>query len=290
MKKKYDAAIVGGDKRQIYLSKFLQNENITVISYGIPNPYGESCSENLSLEEVCDHSRVILTPFPMSRDKKHLTSILENHSILIDDLLSHLHSGHTLIGGGFSKETILHCEKNRIPYFNLLENSIVTTLNAVATAEGAIAKAIIESPGNLDHSKGLVLGFGRCGKVLAKKLQVLGVDIHICARSKDALAEGYALGYNILQMDDLSTRICEFDYIFNTIPALVLTEELLSHVNKEVTIIDIASAPGGLNYESAKTQCLNAHLYLGIPGKIAPKASAKILADEMIPIIKGGKE
>lgn len=287
MKKQYNAAIIGGDKRQVYLTGFLQYENISVLSYGIPTLLNKSYIELFSLEETCMQSQFIILPFPVSRDKKHLSSISKNENILIDDLISNLHYGHTLIGGGFTNKIKIHCEENNIPYFDLLENNIVTTLNAVATAEGAIAKAITDSPGNLDHSKGLILGFGRCGKVLAKKLQVLGVDVSICARSKEALAEGYAFGYNIVQMEHLSTSIKEFDYIFNTIPALVLTDEILQNVSREVTIIDIASAPGGLNYESAISQKLNAHLYLGIPGKVAPKASAKILADEMIPIIKG---
>ncbi|NLZ81490.1 MAG: dipicolinate synthase subunit DpsA [Clostridiales bacterium] len=288
MKKQYDAAIIGGDKRQVYLTEFLKNEDISVVSYGIPTSFKESCGEMISLEEICKQSRVILAPIPMSRDKKHLTC--ENNSILIDDFLNLLDSEHTLIGGSLTSETKIHCIKNNIPYFDLMDSHSVTTLNAVATAEGAIAKAISESSGNLDHSKGLILGFGRCGKILAKKLQSFGVHVYICARSKEALTEGYAFGYEILQMDDLATKIKDFEYIFNTIPALVLTDEILDSVSTELTIIDIASAPGGLNYESAKSQKLNAHLYSGIPGKIAPKASAKILADEMIPIIKGGKE
>lgn len=288
MKKQYDVAIIGGDKRQVYLADFLQNESFSVISYGISSSFNECCHNTIFLKEICEQAKVILAPFPMSRDKKHL--VCENKSILIDDFLTHLHFGHILIGGGLTNETITHCEKNKILYYDLMENHHVTTLNAVATAEGAIAKAISESEGNLDHSKGLILGFGRCGKILAKKLQALGVSVYICARSKEALTEGYAFGYEILQMEDLPVKIMEFDYIFNTIPALILTENILNHVYPEVTIIDIASAPGGLNYEAARARRLNAHLYLGIPGKIAPKASAKILADEIIPIIKGGKE
>ncbi len=294
MKKQYDAAIIGGDKRQIYLSDFLKNEDISVISYKIPTSENELFSDSLTLEKICNQSKAILVPFPMSRDHIHLTSVNrlneKDNSLLIDELLTHLHSSHILIGGGLTKETICYCKKNNIPFFDLMENHTVTTLNAVATAEGTIAKAISESTGNLDHSQGIVLGFGRCGKILAKKLHGLGVHVTVCARSKEALAEGYAFGYEVLEMDNLINKIKGFDYIFNTIPSLILTEEILNQVSAEITIIDIASAPGGLNYEAAMKQKLNAHLYLGIPGKIAPKASAQILANEMIPIIKGGKE
>ena len=113
MKKQYDAAIIGGDKRQVYLTEFLKNEDISVVSYGIPTSFKESCGEMISLEEICKQSRVILAPIPMSRDKKHLTC--ENNSILIDDFLNLLDSEHTLIGGSLTSETKIHMTCMWIP-------------------------------------------------------------------------------------------------------------------------------------------------------------------------------
>jgi dipicolinate synthase subunit A len=57
-------------------------------------------------------------------------------------------------------------------------------------------------------------------------------------------------------------------------------------VDKHVTIIDISSAPGGVDFEYAKHLKLNAKLYLGIPGKIAPRASADILVSEVNTLLK----
>ena len=53
----------------------------------------------------------------------------------------------------------------------------VAIYNAIATAEGAIMEAIKMQPINLHKSRCLVLGYGRCAKVLAAKLK--GMDAQV---------------------------------------------------------------------------------------------------------------
>ena len=50
----------------------------------------------------------------------------------------------------------------------------------------------------------------------------------------------------------IEQKVQESDFIFNTIPSLILTENTLRLVNKNTTIIDIAAFPGGLDYDIAK--------------------------------------
>ena len=65
------------------------------------------------------------------------------------------------------------------------------------------------------------------------------------------------------------------DFIFNTIPAPVLTNTLLEQISPSALLLDLASAPGGFNLEKAKSMGKNAHLLLGLPGKYAPLSSAE---------------
>ncbi|OJT71237.1 dihydrofolate reductase, partial [Clostridioides difficile] len=50
-------------------------------------------------------------------------------------------------------------------------------------------------------------------------------------------------------------------------------------VSQEVTIIDIASSPGGVDYSVVKEAGINATLCLGLPGKYSPKTSGEILVN-----------
>ena len=69
------------------------------------------------------------------------------------------------------------------------------------------------------------------------------------------------------------------DFIFNTAPERILSEERLRHVGKNTWILDIASAPGGVDYRVAEALSVNAVLLPGLPGRYAPASSAEILAD-----------
>lgn len=58
----------------------------------------------------------------------------------------------------------------------------LAVLNTIATAEGAIEIAIANTNKILHGSNVLVLGFGRIGKVLARKLAGLSTKVTCAAR------------------------------------------------------------------------------------------------------------
>src|SRR5699024_10494371 len=139
----------------------------------------------------------------------------------------------------------------------------IAVKNGIATAEGAIMEAIRSSDINLHHSNCLVLGYGRCAKILAQKLEGLHAFVTVAARSEDALAYAEATGHGTILLNNMKDHISSFDYIFNTIPSKILDSHILKLVNPNVTIIDIASAPGGIDYEYSKNHDINALLFLG---------------------------
>jgi dipicolinate synthase subunit A len=68
------------------------------------------------------------------------------------------------------------------------------------------------------------------------------------------------------------------DLIFNTVPALVLTRSLLSAMRRSAVVIDLASSPGGIDYQAAQELGVNAILAPGLPGLVAPRTAGEILA------------
>ncbi|MCL2301010.1 MAG: dipicolinate synthase subunit DpsA, partial [Firmicutes bacterium] len=197
---------------------------------------------------------------------------------LSEELCEYLQAGQTLIAGHLPSVLKERCAALGAPAHDLLEREDYTVLNAISTAEGAIAEAISLSGGTIHLSDCLVLGYGRCAKPLAKKLQGLDARVTVAARRWEAACAAIADGCEVLDFTLLPCHMFRFPYIFNTVPAQVLGDRLLGCVAPEAVIIDIAAAPGGVDYACAKELGLCAKLCPGLPGKYAPRAAGESVA------------
>ena len=68
-----------------------------------------------------------------------------------------------------------------------------------------------------------------------------------------------------------------YDYIFNTIPYIILDESKLIKIKKECLIIDLASKPYGVDMSVAARIGIKVIIAPGLPGKVAPLTTAKYL-------------
>ncbi len=120
--------------------------------------------------------------------------------------------------------------------------------NTIATGEGAVCEAIMRSPLNLHHSRCAVLGYGKCGRTLIHYLKGMFCDVYACSYHPEECAAAKTFADNAGGLDEFADQAAEFDFIFNTIPAKVLTAPLLMKMKPSVTIIDIAlcARRGGL--------------------------------------------
>ncbi len=175
---------------------------------------------------------------------------------------------------------------SRNHYFVILLNFFLYIVNTLPTAEGAIEIAISETPITLHGSKTLVLGYGKIGKILAKDLCGMGACTYVEARKYADLAMIEGHGYEPLSLGELKDNIHKFDIIFNTVPSLILDSEALERVKKDAIIIDLASKPGGVDFEAAKAFGVKVIWALSLPGKIAPVTSGAIIKDTIMNIIK----
>ena len=97
----------------------------------------------------------------------------------------------------------------------------------------------------------------------------IGAKVFVAARNPRQLEAAAKLGCQTLPLGDLAANIGPMWVIFNTVPALVLTREILKNVRSGAAIIDLASAPGGTDFAAAGVwhQCC---LALGLPEKWRP--------------------
>lgn len=285
----YDFAVIGGDRRQVYVANYLKNRRFRVVVYGTETKdLDRECREAASFEEAVTESGCIIGPILFSKDGETLVCRKKKEELTIEALLYHLKKDQWLFGGCISKGIEKQCEKAGIIVYDFMKMDDVAIYNAIATAEGAIVKAMELKPINLHGSRCLVLGYGRCGKVLAAKLRGLSAKVTICARSEVARSQGEAAGFEVMTFFDLPRLLLQFDYIFNTVPAIILKKDLLKRVSREAYIIDIASSPGGVDYDAACEMGIRAYLCPSLPGIYAPKSSGIRLAEKVLEL-KGGE-
>ncbi len=289
--KQFAFSVIGGDARYIELIQFLQAQSHQVYVYGFSNiDFPDSVILCDRLEETIQKSTFIIGPIPCSQDNYTLFAPYHQGSpILLKDLFEILSKYHVFMAGYITPK-VREIAGDSFKIFDLLQREELAIYNAIPTSEGAIQIAMEQQPITIHSSKCLVLGFGRCGKVLAHQLQGLGACVSVGVRSVKDIAYISTYGYQPLFLKDLKKEIHQFDFIFNTIPSLILDQSTLLYVNKGSIIIDLASKPGGVDYEAAEKQGVKALLCLGLPGKVAPKTAGWIIKETVLTICSEMRE
>lgn len=236
--------------------------------------------KEVTIEDNIEKAEYVVLPIPFTKDKVHITG----EQLLIEDVIKKC-VNKTIFSGAIPKEFRREMERNNVTYIDLMELDEVALLNAIPTAEGAIVKAMELTDITIHGANVLVLGFGRVAKILTDKLKGLNANVFCAARKKKDLAHINALGYNVVDINCVSDCIDKMDIIFNTVPTLILGEKKLKLLAKDTVIIDLASAPGGVDFIEAEKLGLKAILELGIPTKVAPKSAAKYLKESIDSVI-----
>lgn len=271
-------SIVGGDMRQSYLAFLLQQQGYSVTCYRTPAlPFSFPYTTANSLQETLQHANIIIGGLPLSKgDLLSVPPSSQSQSpIHLAEFLTCLHSGQILIGGLLPPCVLSYCKECNITCLDFMHDDSFAIYNTTATAEGCLAEAILRHPSNLQDSHCLVLGYGKCAKILSEKLKALHAHTTICARKSQDRAFACARGLKAISFADLPDYIHHYSYIFNTVPDMVLPDSLLQKVQPDVLIIDIASAPGGVDYIAAGELKIQTCSCLGLPGRYAPKSSAE---------------
>lgn len=267
--------VFAGDLRQKYLAGHLEKMKyeVKLLSDKERGNKEQSCMKDLEiLVRECD---VLVLPTPsFSQD-----AMIRGSVFSFDELQSVLHPGQMVFGSIIGKERTGILEQKGVKVYDMMASEEVAVRNAVATAEGAIAEAISLTSSNLHDMNALVIGYGRCGSVLAEKLKGLCREVCVTARRKEVRTEAEAMGFRAELLCDCSWE--RYGIIFNTVPAPVIGEERVAELKKGCVIIDLASAPGGVDYEACQKAGIRAKLCGGLPGVYAPETSGIILAEEI---------
>lgn len=281
-------AILGGDARQFSLADLLAEKGAEVRCYGLPREKMKKAVLVTSdwREAIADADAVILA-LPASPDgvRVHIPLAAGEEIPTLKSVFSEIPRGVFLAGGRFSPAAKALAEQYGHTPFDYAQSEEFQTRNALPTAEGAVAILMERMSRTVSGLPVAITGYGRIAKALAKLLHAMGAEVTVGARKPMALAEAACEGYKILRLNGEKSvmSLCEGQAaVFNTVPHWLFTKEALKSVGKDTLLIDLASAPGGVDVDAANGLGICVIWALSLPGKYAPVTAGEIIAETVL--------
>lgn len=282
-------AIIGGDLRIVKLAEMLAKEENEVYVYGLEKAIDLKDFKNIkqcdTIKKAIQDVEIVIGPIPFSSNGNTINMPFSGNEVTIREMM-HVLNAKVLIAGGITPDVYGMANDEYIEIIDIMKREELAVLNTIATAEGTIQLAIENTNKILHGSEVLILGFGRIGKVLARKLAGLSAKVTCAARKDEDLAWIKAYGHKATNINTIGSNLNKFDIIINTVPHIILTEERLKQVKKDCLLIDLASNPGGIDKKTVKDQNLKFVWALSLPGKVAPTTSAEFIKDTIYNIVK----
>lgn len=268
--------IIGGDKRMEYLAEYLNNNGFDVKKYGLSDSITKAeLAEVLALKEI-----TVILPLPMSRDGENINMSKAQESVSYSFLSERLKSGDVIFGGMIKEQFKDMFKDKNIVITDYYDEDFILK-NAYLTAE-CMPQVIFKNTGlSVKNMKIALTGYGRTSKAIAAFLKPMGAKVLVSARSVEALEDAAKSGYSICALADLQCIAAGFDIIINTVPSLVINENIIKVLTKKTSLIDIASPPFGVDFESAEKHGIKAVKALSLPGRYVPREAGYIIGEKL---------
>ena len=289
--------LMGGDARQLAMAAYFSQAgySVQIIGLGDTPPTGvRVCHDMTRALEECD---LLILPLPVTRDGIHVFTALDSHTDISLEALSQSlsHRPHVRVfGGRIPSDWSSSLRAYGCSVTDFYEREDVQIKNAHITAEGAIMTAMELTDTTVLGSSVAVIGYGRIGQYLSRMLVALGASVTVYARRSAALAQAVSDGCSTRYTTQLSTLTGGYDVIFNTVPARLIGKDILSIMPCQTLLIDLASAPFGIDPEAAGEATARCGLGVifspSIPGRYAPKSAGKVIAEGILSALKESQE
>jgi len=280
--------LVGGDARQVEITRIFSEMDASVRLLGfdnMQNHYSGVVKVDFDPTAFENVDAVVLPPVGTD-DIGRIDSIFSTENLQLTEAHIKALPAHATVYTGMANSYLKKlCSGVGIPVVELLERDDVAIYNSIPTAEGAIMMAIQNTDITLHHSNSIVLGMGRTGLTLARTLYSLGANVRMGVYKPEQYARAFEMGYAPFYTEELSMQVSDADLIFNTIPHMIITAQVISHIPHRAVIIDLASKPGGTDFRFAEKRGIKALLAPGLPGIVAPKTAGQIIARTLSSLI-----
>lgn len=271
---KHKILIAGGDMRQIYCADRLSRE----FKIGIAGFDQDSLPDGITLPfaDISAPTKYdcAVLPVPPLDNEGNICTPCSSGTLTVT-ALKELISDNAVIFAGKVSDRLKATFPNAVIYDYMLSEEL-NIKNAVPTAEGAVLLALKELPVTLNGLKVLIVGMGRIGTALVRILQGFGSDITAAVHNPRGAAKARLYGIKAVPTKRLNGS---YDLVFNTAPRLVFDRNTLEKFDNSTLFIDLASKPGGIDFDAALSRNLKVIWALGLPGKTAPISSGEFIAE-----------
>lgn len=287
-------AVLGGDSRYLELIRQLQETpNTTIFLVG----FDKLEKGFTGLTQVDFHDLepekldVVILPITGVNASGEIETVFSDQQIiLVKDWFSRFRPSTLIFTGITNPYLTKMTDALNLKLVALFDRDDVAIYNSIPTAEGTIMMAMEHTDYTIHSSRVIVVGFGRVGNTVANKFSALGAKVSVCASSIRDLARITEMGLTAISMEKLASHTADCDLLINTVPAPVVDRKAIQHLPPHALIYDLASKPGGTDFEYAEKRGINAILARSLPGVVAPKTAGKILADTVKQFLLEGKE
>lgn len=280
--------LIGGDARQLeVIHKFSElDASVTLIGFDNLQHLHSGVTRTALTVEALERSDAVILPVVGTDDNGVVDSIFSTSELhLTDEHIAALPK-HAKVYTGMAKRYLKDlCSKQGIQLVELLDRDDVAIYNSIPTAEGALMMAIQNTDITIHGSICMVLGIGRTGMTMARTLKGLGAIVKVGIRKPEHFARAWEMGFSPFYLSELSHEVTNIDLLFNTIPTMIVTAQIIANIPHRAVIIDLASKPGGTDFRFAEKRGVKAMLAPGLPGIVAPKTAGRIMANTVSQLI-----
>lgn len=288
MKNKPRIAVLGGDLRQVAVAKELAKKEVGVYASGLCAELeaGSEIKECDDIAETVATSDAVILPLPAGMDGNVLNcpTLKMSERVPLEYIVEHMNDKAILFGGRIPENTVVKAQGRGIKVYDYFLWEKLQIKNAYITAEAALSIAMNSLDKCVKDAKFAVTGSGRISRLLCELLRRLGSEVIVAARNPDSLVYFELLGCDTVQIINGKHKWYEkfeknCDIIFNTVPAWLFDREFLENADKSLMIIELASAPGGVDICAARELSTNVLWASSLPGKYAPYSAGKLIAE-----------
>ena len=273
--------IFGGDLRQIAAAKYFRDAGHDVKIFAVERSTLEKYGAGDMFSDIAVPADITVFPLPTSSDGETINCPLSNETFDFYETFRSLKAGSRVFVGmsnSFEKNFFSELKLNVTDYF---ESDEIQIENAVPTAEGAIELFLRNEPITLMDSRVVVIGYGRIGAALSKRLRLLGADVTVSARSEKDLALAHTDGVRGIHLQKFLKEPGRPDCIFNTVPARIFDRSFAEKIC-DALFIDLASKPFGVTEDAVAAMGEKYIRGSSLPGKTAPVTAGRIIARSIL--------
>ncbi len=260
--------VFGGDERMLGVLQAAQQAGWETVHIA-----GED-----DVPEQLEGTDAVMLPWPRSFRDDRLVAAPGAKPMNRERVLSLIPPCRAAVAGGVEEDALPMVQRLVRPE----RDEAFLRKNAQLTAEGAVLEVLRRRRHALLESTAMITGFGRIGQEMAVRLCALGMFVIVCARSESQMHMAHGMGAHPVPLRQIASACAQADVVINTVPARVLNRSALEQLRRHTPIIELASAPYGLDLEEAVQMGLEVAVESGLPGRYAPLDAGKALFEALL--------